>query len=111
MKAHTIDFLLSSIMLIEDTVLNISLCMDNLFHISNYLSCVSDFSYVRRCFGLVIVFSSFLYPLFCCLCLTSICVAYAHMGDVFHISDETFLYKNEVGELGMNLFFYYICRK
>ena len=51
-------------MLIEDTVLNISLCMDNLFHISNYLSCVSDFSYVRRCFGLVIVFSSFLYPLF-----------------------------------------------
>lgn len=79
--------------------------MDNLFYLLNYLSCVPDFSYARRCFGLVIAFSSFLYPLFCCLCLTSICVAYAHMGDVFHISDETFLYKNEVGELGMNLFF------
>jgi len=101
LKAHTIDFLLSSIMLIEDTVLNISLCMDNLFHISNYLSCVSDFSYVRRCFGLVIVFSSFLYPLF----LLSLYDVYLRglrtYWWCFSYFGRNILYKNEVGELGM----------
>lgn len=64
MGAITIDFLLSSIMLTEYIVLNFSLCMDNLFHISNYLSGVPDFPYARRGFGLVMVFSSFLCLLF-----------------------------------------------
>ena len=51
-------------MLTEDIVLNFSLCTDDLFHISNYLSGVPDFSYARRGFGFVIAFPSFLYPLF-----------------------------------------------
>ena len=56
--------MLGSIILAEVTVLNFSLCTDDLFHISNYLSGVPDFSYARRCFGFVIAFSSFIYPLF-----------------------------------------------